>query len=328
MQQTQELLQELRANEALNHLVDLIQDPAKGRAAQLEVNKRRRQEIERYVQFRPQYLPMQHILPAVASSVPITATTDEGLQYDTIVTGAITNGENRNVKLYYNTDLEYRLFKFGNTPNLKQTLDSIAGHDVNTAGFPGVLNWPYPMGLPENVPLYMEMYQESSPGAEQSVWTVFNGLRVYPTNAAETFLSGTAGSLVDRMIEQTPTPGVRWAVAKVEFNAQGQATAYSPRYINEVYSVLGFRVTNAALGSYGLVNVAFDGDFNASFGTQPFPMFAMAAEPGNTQKVFEPLPVPLFIPPKRQLVFNIANAIDDSGNVAQDGNIEMLIVTP
>lgn len=327
-------MQELRFQKSFDHLVDLIQDPPKGTAAQDQVNADRMAQIEYYLQFRPQFLPLVNKLPAAASTVPVPEFTYQGLQYPTIITGAITDGQDRNVQLYYGTDIDYKLFKFGNDGDLKLSLDAIAGHNLNTAGFPGVKNWPLPMTLPSNIPLLMSMYQDESPGYEFWVNTTFNGLRVYPKNSAESLLVGGAREIVQNYIQRTGTPTVRWAVLKVEFDAAGQAIAKTPRYTNEVYSILGFRstFTNA------MVNLAFDGEFNAAWSTGPMPLWALAAEPGNPEKVFEPLPIPVFVPPNRQIVLNLSDHIvidpnDTSHDLYVTGEpgtrfIECLLATP
>lgn len=328
------LLQELRFQGAFDHLVDLIQDPPTGVAAQARINADRLKQIEYQLQFRPQFLPLVNTLPAAATTVPVPEFTYQGLTYDTIVTGAITDGEDRNIQFYYGTDVEYKLFKFGNDGDLKLSLDAIAGHNVNTAGYAGVKNWPLPMTLPANIPLLMSMYQDASPGYEFNVNTTFNGVRVYPKNSAESFLTGDARELVTNYINRTGTPTVRWATLKVEFDAAGQAIAKTPRYTNEVYSILGWRstFTNA------MVNLAFDGEFNAAWGTEKFPLWALAAEPGNPQKMWEMLPVPVFVPPKRQVVLSLSDHIvidpaDTSHDLYATGTndtrfIECLLVTP
>lgn len=304
-------------NSAFNHLVSILQYPESAAAKQAEYDRTRLHAVELALRQRPHFLPVKHTLPSTAQNMPIAAYTDE-LNHDVIITGAVTDGEDRNIKFY--RDREAKPFiRYGDAENAKLSLDAIAGHSVATAGVAGVQRFPAPFILPRRDVLTVEMYQETSPGTQEIVYTVFTGFRVYTPNHAEAQMPEEVKRRVQASIKERAAPEMRFAVCPVAFDGTGNATTETPR-TEEPLLVLGFRSTFTD----ALINFGFDGEL--SFAKDKFPIWALTNESNNARNNFNMLLSPIFLPPNEQLLFALKSTIDGS-LFATNGNIEVLMKT-
>jgi hypothetical protein len=242
------------------------------------------------------------------------------VNYPVVITGAITDGQDRNVQIYLNRSRN-ALVGFGKESNLKLSLDAIAGHNVASAGYPGEQSFFNPLLLGEQDYLTIEMYQENT-GAVETVWTVFNGVRVYPPNSAESKLSDLVEKAVKDEIANRIIPLSGFDVCKVVFDVNGRAEAETPRH-DEPYLILGFRSTFTD----ALISVGFDSQ--RGFSNDPFPIWAICNEKTNQRQTFKLLKKPLFIAPNEKLKFSLINNLDGANAgvntlYAQNGNIEVL----
>lgn len=308
-------------NASFEHLLSILQQPAAARPSlQAAFDRKRLADFERALRVRPHWLPITHTLPAAAATAPVVAQTDD-LNHPVIVHGAITDGEDRNCKFY--KDLEARaIVRYGPGAATRLSLDAIAGHSVATAGYPGVRNFPEPFLIETSKSLTLEIYQETSPGATETVATAFCGTRPYQAGRDDATLSGAARAEVMKWISRRPAPETSYMVVPVTMSAAGAggtADVETPRTPEPMF-IRGFRstFTNAT------VNLGFDSD--SSFSKSKFPIWALCAEPDNGQKLFEMLRVPLPLLPNQQLLFSLVNTIDGvtfSGN----GDIEIMLST-
>jgi hypothetical protein len=304
-------------NSAFNHLVSVLQYPASAAAKQAEYDRLRLHAVESAARQRPHFLPVKHTLPSVAQNLPIPAYTDE-LNHDVIITGAITDGEDRNIKFYRDREAK-PLIRYGDQSNPKLSIDAIAGHSVASAGVSGVQRFPAPFILQRKEIMTVEMYQESSPGQEEIVYTVFNGYRIYTPQHAEAQLPDDVLRRVKSGIKERAVPESRYAVCPVNFDSTGQAVSETPK-TEEPLLILGFRSTFTD----ALVNFGFDGEL--SFSKSAFPIWALANEATNNRNNFNMLMTPVFLAPNEQLLFSLKNTID-SVVFATNGQIEVLMKT-
>jgi hypothetical protein len=301
------------------HLARLLQHPADAAKNQVAFDRHRLAAVERALRFRPQFWTLQHELPAAAQNAPI-AESFETLQYPSVITGAITDGEDRNVR-FYRQDRKLSLSNFGNEPNLKLSLDAIAGHNVATAGYAGVKKYAEPYALGERGYMTLEIYQETTPGALETVTTSFTGVRCYRPDHAEAQMSPGVRDAVKQAIAGRPSPETRYVTMKVEFDASGRATCQTPDD-DEPMFILGHRSTftdaSVELGQSG----------TSLFSKEPLPIWALCAEDNNARDVWNMLDVPIFLPPREQIKYDLTNTVDTTSLlVATDGNIEALMLT-
>lgn len=308
--------------ETLEHIIALTQYPERSTALQKAFNDVRMARIERQVRFRPEALYIKHTLPTAAQTMPIAAQTPE-VSHDLILTGAITDAVDRDARPYYDWD-QWPLFKFGNEPDTRLSMDAIAGKAMIAAGYAGVKKLAKPIALPANRVMNLEMYQDLSPADPTIVSTVFTGTRALRTGYQDAELSTTERDLVWQYIQSTTAPSLRWASCVVDFNGASTCQAKLPAWTREPISIIGFRSSF----SNALVNWSFEGEDNAAFAPVQFPIWALCAEPNNNHKQFEPLDVPLFIRPRRQPVFNLTNTIDGVVFAPATGFIYALVATP
>lgn len=297
-----------------DHLAGRLIYPATAAVSQAAFDRLRLKAVEDALLMRPQFIPVQHRLPAVAQAAPISEVTDD-LRFDVIVTGVVTDAENRTARLYKNRETKSTI-NYGNQPNLKLTMDALAGHNVATAGFAGVQDLEQPLLLNEAEYLTLEIYQETSPGSEEVVTSCFNAYRTYTKAHAEAQMSPDVRRAVERSIRGRIAPEVNYDIIKVEFDGAGNAYCETPK-LEEPSLILGFRSTF----SDAMVSLGFSNNFN--FSKKPFPIWALANEANNSRGVWNRLKSPIFVPPREQLGFVLSNTINGSV-FATNGNIEVL----
>lgn len=304
-------------SQSYEHLKSILRSPEQAAVAQATYDRKRLADVENSKRVRPHFLPIQLTLPAAAATLPVTGST-EVLNHDVIVHGAITDAEDRNGRFYRDVEAN-PLVRYGQGNGLKLSIDAIAGHNVASAGLPGVYRYPEPFLLKRNQLLTLEMFQETSPGVTQVVSTVFTGERVFRANSVEASLADDERKEIQKFISRRPAPEPRYGVMLVDFDATGAASAETPK-ADEPLLILGFRSPNSSM-SDSMVNFGFDGD--NSFAKSRFPMWALISEADNGRQLYQMLKTPIYVPAQQQLLFNFFNTIDGV-NFAADGNIEYL----
>jgi hypothetical protein len=310
----------IRPLDAFSFLSQRLQYPLHGSQAQADFDRQRMSSVEQALRYRPQFLPVQHTLPAAAASAPIAETTDI-INYPVIITGAISDQESRNCRIYRNQSAK-SLINYGSESNLKLSMDAIFGHSVATAGFAGVRELDYPLRLDQQEYITLEIYQETSPGSNETVTSCLVGVRCLQPATLVAQLSAAVRSAVERAIKLRPSPEYKYAICQVEFDSDGNALCETPRDPDEPMLILGHRSTFTDAS----VSMGFSDNFG--FSEQPFPIWALCAERNNARNPWQYLPAPLFVEPNRQVRYSLKNTIDTtSGLVATDGNIEVLMRT-
>lgn len=301
-------------NPSFDHLKNILQYPADAARLQAAFDARRLADVEKACRARPHFVPITHTLPAAVTSTPVVESSD-ALNHDVIIHGAITDGEDRNIRFYRDVESQ-SIVRYGDRSNQKLSLNAIAGHSVASAGLPGVFRYPEPFLLRQDTFLTLEMYQETNPGATETVATVFCGERVYTAGSDEGKLSGNFRESVLEHIRRRPAPETRYAMFSVAFAADGTADGETPK-ASEPQLILGFRTTFTD----ALVNLGFDSD--NSFSKAKFPIWALCSEADNGRGLFQMLKSPLPVPANQQLLFSFKNTIDGS-LMATNGNIEII----
>lgn len=303
-------------SKAYNHLFDFLRFPETANVNQAAYDRARLQDVEKAKQSRPHFLPVRHDLPAAISTLPIRSATEE-LNYDVIVTGAITDGEDRRANFYRRRN-EEAFIDVGDESDVHLSLDALAGKSVATGGLAGVQRFLSPFILREKITISLEIFQETA--IADVVWTTFTALRVFTPNHREAQLTALERSQVLDAIGRYSVPQPRYLVMPVEFDANGVASPKSPKH-EEPLLIYGFRSTfSDALVNFGLTSTD-------SFSNSLFPIEALCAEPNNGRKLFEYLLEPIFLPVGQQLYFKLENTKDDV-LFATDGQIEFLCKTP
>lgn len=308
---------ETSRKEAFDHLVTVMQSPELSKVTQDEYNKKRFERVERALRTRPAFLPVSITLPTTAQSLPSNNQTRE-VEYDVIITGAITDGENKRINVSKNLETTRPIVKTGVEGNAKISLDAIAGKSKEASGITGIqaIN---PFVLKEDDSLVLEIFQDVETDEEETVNTVFTGSRVYDKNHSDAQLSKKARAAVTESINRNLTPQQRYAVVPIKFE-DGKAIAETPKS-EEPLLIVGFRTTvkNA------LINLGFSND--TKFSRDFFPIWALANEEGNYTKNYNELMSEIFLEPQQQLFFSLIDTID--GKIyAEDGQLELLVSTP
>ncbi len=304
---------------AFNHLVSVMQNPGLSKVKQDEYNKERFTEFEDAMRVRPVFLPVSVTLPADAQSLPIKGETVENNDYDIIITGAITDGENKRINFYREIDNRRPLVKVGSEANAaKISLDAIAGKSKEAAGITGVQPFT-PFVLRTGDALALEIFKDEDTADDEIVNVVFNGYRVYDLKFSEAQMSEKLKQAVLKSIGETFTPEDRWSAVPVKF-ADGAVIVETPKS-EEPLLILGFRTTI----SNAMVNLGFSSD--TKFSRDFFPIWALAAEAGNDTDNYNRLLSPIPVPPLDVVYLSFKDTINGV-SFADDGQIELLLRKP
>ena len=302
---------------AFNHLVESLNNPQLSQSNQSKFNDERLQKVKDSLVGRPQFLPVQITLPPAAQTFPVSETTSE-LKFDVIITGAITDGEGKQVNLKRDTENGTPFVSVGTEAGAKISLDALAGKSLEASGVNGIQPLP-PFLLRAGEGLTLEIYKPDATTASEVVSIVFVGYRVFSQAVSNESFNDKIKAQVTNAIAQRATPEPRFSVCPVTFDADGTATAETPK-TSEPRLILGFRSTfkNA------LVNLGFD--TNTAFSRDLFPIWALASEDGDNSENYRMLKSPIFREPQQQLYFTFLNSIN--GTVfAENGQIEVLETT-
>ena len=301
---------------AFEHLIAGLFDPNVSAANQATFNVRRLQTVKDSLRLRPQYLPVQIAMPAAVQNLPISATTNE-LKFDCVITGVISDGENKQVNIRRDNETGTPFVSVGTEAGARLSLDAIAGKTLETGGLQGIQPLP-PFLLRAGEGITADVYKPIATADAEIVSIVFVGYRVYSQALAVESFNRRIEELVKYHIERRTTPEPRFAVCPVNF-ANGAATAETPK-VSEPRLIYGFRSTvrNA------LINVGFDRE-NA-FSRDYFPIWALASEAGVNSENYRLLKSPIFIEPNQQIYFSLLDSINGAVR-AENGNIEAIETT-
>lgn len=303
-------------SKALNHLIEKLRFPQLANVNQAAYNKKRLENVIEAKQSRPEFLPLQNVLPASIQTLPVSAQT-ETLEHDVIVFGGITDGESRRANIYIQRK-DRSLVDLGDEANAQLSLDALVGKSVASAGYAGIAKFLSPFILRERKTITLEIYQDTA--IADTVSTVFTGLRIFTPQHAEGQLSAEQTKEVLETINLYDCPQNRYMVCPVVFDVNGTARAETPRK-DEPVLIYGFRTTfTDAKINLGLSS-------SNSFARESFPIWALANEPNNANGLFTRLVQPIYVPRNKQLYFTLENTIDGV-NFATDGQIEILAKTP
>jgi hypothetical protein len=304
----------MKTDQAFQHLIDSLQNPQNSAANQTEFNKLRLADVKNAIRLRPQYLPIQIAFPAAVQNLPLTERTDE-LKFDCIITGAMSDGENKRINLRRNTEAPINFVAVGKEAGAQISLDAVAGQSLETAGFSGIQAL-QPFLLRAGESLSVDISKPIATADAEIVSLVFTGYRVFTKNYVTDFFNDRIAAAVQHAIESRPTLEPRFAVCPVVFNADGKALAERPKTA-EPRLIYGFRSTVAN----ALVNIGFDEE--TAFSRNAFPIWALATEAGVNAENYRMLKSPIFLEPQQQIYFSLINSINGLVR-ATDGQIEIL----
>ncbi len=298
---------------AFDHLVEILHDPDSKTARQRSFDGWRFAQVLDALRIRPQFLPVQIVLPMAAQPLPLSGATKE-LNYDCIITGAITDGEDVKINLRRDSEDVKPFVNVGTEAAAQISLDAIAGKSLEATGKNGVQRL-QPFLLRAGESLTVEVFKPTGSGAVDTLSLCFCGYQVLSRALAAENLTEKNKNQILNAIAARPAPEPRFTVCPVKFDAvDGTASAETPKS-NEPTLIRGFRSTvkNA------LINVGFNR--NAAFSREFFPIWALAAEAGNNSDSYRMLKSPIFLEPQQQLFFNLKNTINGV-SVAENGQIE------
>jgi hypothetical protein len=300
---------------ALNHLIDRLRFPATAATSQAAYDRLRLTDVENAKLTRPEFIQIQNALPGTNQTLPISEQS-EALDHDVILTGGITDAEDRQGNFYVKrTDDAYTIV--GDEANVRLSIDALLGKSVATAGLAGVQDLISPILLEERQTITLQVYDD--PAVADTVTTVFKGLRVFSPTQADGQLTGAERDEVNTAIAKYSSPQPRFITVPVTF-ASNEASAQTPK-LDEPVLVHGFRSTfTNALINFGLSSAD-------SFSTDPFAIWALCAEQNNARMLYQPLKFPMFIPSKKRLYFELFDSIDGV-TFATDGQLELFATTP
>lgn len=302
---------------AFEHLIEGLYNPQNSAANQIKFNQTRLQRVKDSLRLRPQFLPVQVPMPAAVQNLPISATTNE-LQFDVIVTGIITDGEDKQINMRRDNETGTPFVSTGTEAGARLSLDAIAGKTLETGGMQGIQPLP-PFLLRSGEGITFDVFKPVATADTEVVSICLVGYRVYSQALAVENFQKRIENLVNAQIARRQTPEPRFAVCPVVFGANGEALAETPK-VSEPRLILGFRTTvkNA------LVNVGFDRE-NA-FSRDYFPIWALASEAGVNSENYRWLKIPIFIEPNQQIYLSLKDSINGVVK-AENGNIEVAETT-
>jgi hypothetical protein len=302
------------SNLAFRHLVESLHNPQLSESNQEAFNEQNRMSIVLdAMKTRPAFLPVQLTLPAAVQQLPKSESTND-LQYNVIIHGAITDGEEKKINFRRNSDDSIPFVSVGREVGSQISLDAIAGKSLESGGKSGIQEL-MPFLLRSGESLAVDIYKPVATLGIDVVSVCFTGSRVFTKTISEEFLTSELRDVIAREIIRRVTSEPRFAVCDVKFSDHS-AQAETPK-VSEPRLVHGFRTTvkNA------LVNLGFDAD--AKFARDFFPVWALAAEAGNGSENYRYLKTPIFLAPNQQLYFSLKDTINGI-NYADDGQIEIL----
>lgn len=305
----------MQPQRGFEHLVDKLNNPNLAQQNQAKYNDERFENVKNALRIRPVFLPVQIEMPAAVQSLPLSGYTTE-LKYPVIITGAITDGEQKKISFGFNNEYT-KPFVSTNQTNTQLTLEAIAGKSLQSAGRNGIQEFE-PFLLPANETLQVDVYKPVLTAGVEVVTICFVGYRVFSENSVSESLTEKIEKNVRAEIAKRITPQQRFDACAVTF-ADNKATTYTTK-VDEPRLIYGFRTTV----SDALVTLGFDN--NEAFSKDYFPIWALASEVGNNPDNYRFLKRPIFLAAGEQLYFALKDSINGTV-IAQNGQIELFETT-
>lgn len=300
---------------AFEHLLDKLNNPSDALKKQGLYNQQRFETVLSGLRVRPAFLPVQIQMPAAVQSLPQSGQTND-LTYDVIITGAISDGEEKKINFGFNDENTKPFVSTGETAT-QISLEAIAGKSLESAGHNGIQTFE-PFLLRAGDTLNVDIYKPVATAGIETVTICFVGYRVYSEFLVQENFSQQSRENVQKEISKRVNRQQRFDTVKVTF-ADNRATAQTTK-VNEPRLIWGFRTTvkNA------LITLGFDN--NEAFSKDYFPIWALAAESGNNTDNYRYLKRPIFLAANQQLYFMLKDSINGS-TLAEDGQIELIETT-
>lgn len=305
----------MQTEQSFEHLVNKLNNPALAKQNQMAFNQKRFENVLDALRVRPAFLPVQIELPNTVQTLAKSGETND-LQYDVIVTGAITDGEEKKVSFGFSSE-NTKPFVSTNESGTQISLEAIARKSLESAGSNGIQLFA-PFLLESGDTLKVDIYKPVATAGIEICSICFVGYRVFSDNFVFENFNQRKQELVKTEIEKRRTPQQRFDVCKVAF-ANNRATAFTTK-VNEPRLIHGFRtnVKNA------MITLGYDN--NEAFAKDYFPIWALAAESGNNTDNYRFLKRPIFLNANEQLYFLLKDTINGT-NFAADGQIEVIATT-
>lgn len=300
--------------DAFDHLIDSLNNPQLSISNQEKFNQDRLQKVTDAMKVRPCYIPIQISLPPQVQTLPTTVQSNP-LSYDSIVVGAISDGESKRINFKRDGESSTPFVSVGKEIGSQISLDAIAGKSLESGGTNDIQRY-LPFLLRANQGLSVDLFKPVATNGIDVVSICFLAYRVFKAAAVNEEFTAELKEKVLAEIDARVTPEPRFSVCPVVFGNDGTAQAETPS-VREPRIVRGFRTTvkNA------MVNLGFDTD--SKFARDFFPIWALAAESGNNTKNYRMLERPIFLKPYQQLYFSLKNTINGT-TFADNGQIEIL----
>jgi len=279
----------------LDHLIAKRWDPTRAAALQADFNGQRQSRIQKALQTRPVYIPLQFVLPAAGQTSPVRQTT-EYLSYDVIITGIRSDsvkddGTNRDL-IIERSDNTRPILAVDYDASLYLTVDEIAGKTTNAGGGKaGVFYLPSPIVLAAGERLTVQMFKTDDTDEDEISNLVFIGLAVYSREYAATMLDPREQAKISELLDYRETPQQRFLKHSFDFDSPdfGRAARNltTPGNVDEPLLVRGLR-TNLA---NSLITINLLGQ--PQWTVNPTPIWAIAAESdlNDDQYIWFPRPV-------------------------------------
>ena len=120
------------SREVLDHLISLGENPDQKTSLQTQFNQRRRAVVQRSLNVRPVFQPLQFSMTAAGVTSPYRATTN-ALSYDVVITGFKSDTQTRDI-IIRRTEDEKPIVYVGDEIDLNLRVDEISGMNATNGG--------------------------------------------------------------------------------------------------------------------------------------------------------------------------------------------------
>lgn len=310
--------------EWFTHIIDSRRFPNKTseiKARQEKVNAGRLARVEKAMYRMPVYIPLKWVLPAIAPISPITATTNNKINFDVLIVGAISDCPNRQIR-FKSSNNEINPSYLGKDVATNLVVGDIAGTTMqysNDAQI-GIFEYTSPFILYPNNQLTIEMYKDTTDNEEISN-LVFVGYRIFSEKFTFTNFQEDEIKEIKGFISQREIPRQKWLKHEIKFDAEGFASDVLTPDIDEPLIIRGIRTD---LKHSVIQRIKFQNHLD--WLTEDTPIWAIASETrGNGN--YHYFKQPLYLPRKSAIQIDLKNTIDGTSYIDGDGSITWLCET-
>jgi hypothetical protein len=271
---------------------------------QKTVNAGRLVRVEKSFYKLPIYLPMQWTLPAVPPVAPIVETTDNRLDFDVLIVGAIADAPSREFR-FKNSPSEINPSFISRELNINLSLADIAGTiEPFIEGQRGIFYYTSPFILYKGQQLTLEMFKKDATANDVLVNLVWVGYRIFSEKATWLGYESTEATDAKKFIALREVPRQIWLKQEVQFDANGFANDIRTPDIDEPLLIRGVRSTlNASM----IKSLKIQNGLEMVVGEVP--SWAVFCEP-NPHQNFHYFRESIFLPRKTALQITLKNTID------------------